>query len=327
MASIRIRNGRWQARVRRHGYPIVAQTFISRSDAERWARSVEAAMDRGTFVDVTEAGRTTLGDLVERYMREVSPTMRSAHDDLIRLKALQRHSICKLSMTALSAARVAAFRDERLRSVQPATVIRELAYLSSIINHARREWGINIANPVALVRKPVAPQGRERVLDEQEEAKLLAALEPVGRRSRWLKPLVVLALETGMRRGELLSLRWERVDLTRRVARLLITKNGHSRTVPLSSQAVEVLSRLPRHISGVVFPMTPYATAAAFEKAVRRAGIEDLRFHDLRHTAITRLAQRLPNVIELAAVTGHRSLKMLQRYYHPSASELARKLG
>jgi hypothetical protein len=108
-------------------------------------------MDRGTFIDVTDAERTTLGEIVNRYMREVTPTMCSAHDDLIRLRALQRHPICKLSMTTLSAARVAAFRDERLRSVQSATVIRELAYLSSI-NHARRQWEINIGNPVALVR-------------------------------------------------------------------------------------------------------------------------------------------------------------------------------
>jgi integrase len=164
MASLRFRQGVWQARISRRGFAPQVRSFASKLDAERWARSLEAAMDRGTFVDISEAERTTLGDLVDRYVREVTPTMRSAHDDLIRLKALRRHRICRLGMRALTPAVVAAFRDERLAVVQPATVIRELAYLSSMINHARREWGINVPNPVSLVRKPSPPRGRERTL-------------------------------------------------------------------------------------------------------------------------------------------------------------------
>jgi integrase len=136
-----------------------------------------------------------------------------------------------------------------------------------------------------------------------------------------------VALETAMRRSELLALQWKHVDLHRRVAVLETTKNGERRAVPLSSKAIDTLSALPRSISGCVFPMTACAVSAAFERAVERAGIMDFRFHDLRHTAITQMATKLPNVIELSAVTGHKSLKMLQRYYHPNPQELARKLG
>jgi integrase len=235
--------------------------------------------------------------------------------------------MCKLVLTALTPTCIAKFRDERLQQVSSSTVIRDLACLSAIISHARREWAINIENPVSRVRKPSAPAGRDRVLTTAEEARLLDALRPTGRRSPWLYPLVVLALETAMRRGELLALRWDDVSLAKRTGTLHDTKNGEGRVVPLSTRALEVLQALPRSITGQVIPMTPFAACAAFERATGRAGIEGLRFHDLRHTAITRMAAKLPNVIELAAVSGHKSLRMLQRYYHPRAEDLARKLG
>ncbi|MFM8589902.1 MAG: site-specific integrase, partial [Limnohabitans sp.] len=173
MASFRQRGGKWQARVLRDGYPDQAKTFESRADAERWARSVESSIDKGQFIDINEAQRTTLGDVIERYLAEVTLTMKSALADTIRLSALMRRPIARLSMANLSAARVAAFRDERLKQVSAGTVIRELAYLSSIINHARREWGINVPNPVQMVRKPSSPPARARVLSNEEVLRLL----------------------------------------------------------------------------------------------------------------------------------------------------------
>lgn len=328
MASIRQRNSRWQARVIREGYPEQVKTFDSKAEAERWARAVESDIDKGQFVSLSEAQRTTLAEIIHRYVREVTPTMKSVHDDTIRLDALARKSIAAWSLANLTPARVAAFRDERLKQVSAGTVIRELSYLSAIINHARREWGIHVSNPVQLVRKPPSPAGRNRILSPDERAKLLAALDPVGRRNPWTKPLVVLALETAMRRGELLALRWEHIDLDRRTALLPETKNGEARTVPLSSVAVGVLRAMPRSITGKVFPFNGFAAAAAsFKHAVDRAGIPDLRFHDLRHTAVSTMAEKLPNIIELSAVSGHKSLAMLKRYYHVSAEELAKKLG
>ncbi|MFM8575700.1 MAG: tyrosine-type recombinase/integrase [Limnohabitans sp.] len=327
MASFRHRGGKWQARVLRNGYPDQTKTFETKADAEKWARALESEIDKGQFVNVNEAQRTTLGDLIARYLTEVTPSMKGASEDTIRLKAIMRRPIARWSMANLSAARIAAYRDERLKEVSAGTVIRELAYLSAIINHARREWGINVPNPVQMVRKPQSPQARSRVLTDEEVSKLLKALEPTGRRSRWTKPIVQLALATAMRRGELLSLRWEHVDLQGRTAFLPDTKNGDSRTVPLSSVAVQVLAGLPRHISGEVFPVKFFTLDAAFKRGLRRARLEGVRFHDLRRTAITRMAEKLPNVIELAAVSGHKSLMVLKRYYRPAAAELAQKLG
>ncbi|MFN3303670.1 MAG: tyrosine-type recombinase/integrase [Roseateles sp.] len=327
MASIRQRNARWQARVCRQGFPAEVRTFNTKADAERWARGVEAEIDRGHYVSLAESHRTTLRDLLLRYVQEVTPGMKSARDDTIRLKAIARRPIAAWSMANLSPARIAAYRDQRLKEVCPATVIRELAYLSAVINHARREWGIATPNPVAMVRKPAAPPGRNRILSAEERGALLAALEPVGRRSPWMLSLVVLALETAMRRGELLALRWERVNLEERTAYLPTTKNGSARVVPLSSLAVATLGGMPRSIDGRVFPITPFAVDAAFKRATARAGVEGLRFHDLRHTAISAMAEKLPNIIELSAVSGHKSLSMLKRYYHVSAQALAQKLG
>ena len=327
MASFRQRNGKWQARVIRDGYPDQTKTFESKTDAEKWARALESEIDKGQFVNTSEAYQTTLRDTIARYLLEVTPTMKGAAPDTIRLKAIMRKPIAKWSLANLSATRMAAYRDERLKEVSSGTVIRELAYLSSIINHARREWGINVPNPVQMVRKPQSPQARSRVLTEVEIAKLLQALEPLGRRSHWTKPAVQLALETAMRRGELLSLRWENIDLQCRTAFLPDTKNGDSRTVPLSTAAVQVLQGIPKHISGVVIPVKFFSLDAAFKRARKRAGLEDVRFHDLRRTAITRIAEKLPNVIELAAVSGHKSLMVLKRYYRPAAIDLAKKLG
>jgi len=327
MASFRQRGGKWQARVLRNGYPDQTKTFETKADAEKWARSVESEIDKGQFVSISEAQRTTLGDAIARYLVEVTPTMKGAAEDKIRLKAIMRKPIARWSMANLSAARIAAYRDERLKEVSSGTVIRELAYISAIINHARREWGINVPNPVQMVRKPQSPQARSRVLTDEEVAKLLQALEPIGRRSHWTKPAVQLALATAMRRGELLKLKWENVDLQGRSAFLPDTKNGDSRTVPLSSVAVQVFTELPRHISGLVIPVKYFTLDAAFKRGVRRVGLDGVRFHDLRRTAITRMAEKLPNVIELAAVSGHKSLMVLKRYYRPTAVELAQKLG
>ena len=289
MASFRQRGGKWQARVIREGHPDQTKTFESKADAEKWARGLESEIDKGQFVSVTEAQRTTLGDLIARYLAEVTPLMKGATEDTIRLKAMMRKPIARWSMANLSASRIAAFRDARLKEVSAGTVIRELAYLSAIINHARREWGINVPNPVQMVRKPPSPQARAKVLTDEEIARLLQALEPVGRRSHWTKFAVQLALATAMRRGELLLLRWEHVDLQAKTAFLSDTKNGDSRTVPLSSAAIKVLTELPRHISGVVFPVRFFTLDAAFKRGLRRAGLADVRFHDLRRTAITRM--------------------------------------
>lgn len=336
MASIRQRDGKWQARIRRQGFAPIEKTFQSRQDAEKWARAVEREQDMGAYVCRTEAESTTLNQLIERYKIEVVPAFRGAHTEVGRLANIAS-AIGKLSLTAVTPLVVASYRDQRLKSVTPSTVLRELQTLSAMLNHARREWSIPISNAVEAIRRPSPNRARDRRLEPEEETRLMDALESKGRndkgqlqagtRNPWIKPIVRLALETAMRRGELLSLRWKNININNRTAYLPMTKNGESRTIPLSSAAKAVLQGLPRSIDGRVFPVTPNALKHAWERACGAAGIIDLHFHDLRHEAASRMADRLPNIIELAAVTGHKDVKMLARYYHPRVEELARKLG
>jgi integrase len=267
MATFRNRNGKWQARIQRQGQDPVSKSFGTRQDAERWARQVEAQMDQGKFVSLRLDERTTLGELVSRYMAEITLLMKSAETDLIRLAALKRNPVCKLSLVALTPTRVAEFRDQRLKLVSGGTAIRELAYISSVVNHARRKWGINVDNPVRLVRKPPTPQGRSRTVNEAELLRILGALtpRPTRRVSPWMKPLVELAVETAMRRGELLGLRWEHIELINRVAHLQVTKNGEGRYVPLSSRAIAILEGLARSLSGYVGPIKPQTVSRIHE--------------------------------------------------------------
>lgn len=327
MASIRRRGDSYQARVIRQGFPPETKTFTTKADAERWAREIESAMDSHRHVNSRPAETTTLGDLLRRYRESVTPMKRGAFDETIRLQALERRKMSRLSVANVTPEVVAAFRDERLRECSASTVIRDLAVLSSIFNHARREWRFGIENPVGLVRRPSAPPGRDRVLTLEEEARLLHHALPCGRRNPLLHPLIVLALETAMRRGELLGIAWTDVHLDRAVLRLPLTKNGSTRWVPLSTRAVATLAALERSTAPNPFPVSIAALDKMFGRLCVRAEVDNLRFHDLRHTATTRLADKLPNVIELAAVTGHRSIRMLQRYYHPTAEALAVKLG
>ena len=186
---------------------------------------------------------------------------------------MKRHRFTKFNMAALSAKVVAEYRDERLKTCKASTVVRDLGMLSSMINHCRREWGIAITNPVSQIRKPSMPPGRDRVLSTEEKSRLLAALAPTGRRNPYVRPLAMLALETAMRRSELLGLRWENIDLTKQVAFLPLTKNGTDRNVPLSTAAVAILRAMPRSLDGRVFPINVAAMEAAFLRGVRRAGL------------------------------------------------------
>ncbi len=324
MASIRTRNSKWQARIIRKGHPTIAKTFLTRQDAERWARSIEIEIDRGTFVNNDFAQKTLFKEILQKYLNKVAPNMRSADTQAIRVRKLMKHPIAEVNMAQLSPKHIADYRDERLKVIKPNTVIRELAVLSSIINHARREWGLNIANPVTMIKKPFSTKGRDRILNDEELGRLFIELEKI---SPWYKPLVEFALETAMRRGEIMSLLWVNINFEKSVAFLPLTKNGDSRYVPLSLKAIRILKSLPRDIEGRVFPLNKGTVSILFLRALRRAKVENFHFHDLRHTAITRLASIFSNPMEIAAISGHKSLSMLKRYTHLKAEDLVKKLA
>jgi len=340
MATIRRRKDSksFEVQIRRGGWPKIVRTFSTAADARAWASVIESEIERGVFIDRTEAEKNTLGDLFQRYLTEIS-SQKKGHDvERYRLISLQRDPIAKFKVAGLSGKLMAEWRDRRLKKVSGSTTNRDLNLISHVINVARKEWGMHIENPIAMIRRPPENRARKRRFAAGEEEKLLAELEETtrsergtfeegGSRNPWIRPLVILAIESAMRRGELLSLRWSDVFLSDRFVRLRDTKNGESRDVPLSNRAHGVLAGLPRHISGRVFHTTADAVKKAFTRAVVRAELGDFHFHDLRHEATSRIAEKVENVLELAAITGHRTLKCLQIYYNPTATYLARKLG
>ena len=342
MASIReLQPGKIIARVRIKGRPEVSRVFPDARKAATWAAAQEHSLRAGDFRDTRAAHRLLVRDLIDDYARTALPRLKSADTTSLRL-ARFRCDLGAYTLETLTRGRIAEWRDARLaEGAAPATVTRELGILSSVISYARKDLGIEIENAAGLVRRPPTTRGRDRRLESDEETRLLEALGDhagdvrgakragayrVGTRNPMMLPLVQLAVETAMRQGELLALTWDNVDLNAQTAHLNDTKNGESRTVPLSSRAVALLDVLPRLPDGRVFPISAQAVKLAWGRACKRAGIENLRFHDLRHEATSRLAEKL-NLLELAAVTGHKDLRMLKRYYHPRATDLAKKLG
>jgi len=314
------------AQVRRKGATTQSRTFGSLTDAKAWASQVEADIEAGAVLPSRRQFTSTkFRDLIERYGAEVTPSKRSGPSEQARLKQLGRHPIAQLALSELTAQSVAGYRDQRLASVSPATARRELALLSHIIEVARREWGmLALTNPVKVIRQPPAGQPRSRRLQSNEASRLFAALSQT--RNPDLKVIVSLAIETGMRRSEILSLDWSFIDLKRHLLHIPITKLGSPRTIAITSRAVGILSQLQPKPAGRVFSISVNAFRLAWQRAVRRSGISNLRFHDLRHEAVSRFFEMGLTVPEVASISGHRDPRVLFRYTHLQPQGLAAKL-
>ncbi len=330
MATIRKLRGRWQAQVRRRGMKPRCKSFDTKLEAEKWARDLEAQVDRfGAAPNTKILERTTLGQLLERYQSEVSPLKRGSVQEIQRIDVLRRHDLAYRTMIGLSQQDIASFRDERLQTVAPSTTVRELAILSNVLEVAMRDWGLPLAkNVVKLVRRPVIRNERSRRLSGNEEQRLLEACD--GGKIPFFKTLLILAIETGMRRGEILGMQWSDLSHNRRVITLTLTKNGSGREVPLSQRAFEALTEWKSRAGAdqpLVFPMSAGSLEQVWRRLLIRADITGLRFHDLRHEGVSRLFERGLNVIEVSAVSGHKELRMLKRYTHLSAENLVARLG
>lgn len=319
----------YQVKVRVLGHPTKSKTFTLERDAIKWGRETEIAIERGLFFDRSIGERTTINSLIERYRSEELPKKRGKHftPALNQLSA----AFGELAMTGITSETIARHRDARLKTVSPSTVKKEINLLSSLIDLAGKEWGIPIAaNPCAMVARPVEPRGRDRRLEADEEERLIAACQK-SESATELVAIVQLALATGARLGELLKLEWKNVNLSKRTAKLIDTKNGDDREIPLSGKAIQALESMPRHIGGRVF--WRWRAADSFNKiwvrTCKRAGIEGLKFHDLRHEAVSRLFEHSGNfsTMEIASISGHKTLAMLKRYTHLRAEDLAKKLG
>ena len=351
MAYIEQRKNGWMAQIRKRGMPTLSRTFDLKADAEAWAREVEREAQRGNVGALRDdAGRTTMAQVVELYVAGPVQLLAS-RVDVTRYMDSARARFGSLFLSSIRGVDVAAWRDDLLKDgLSAQSVIHHLNALSGLFAFVEKELSIDLpsGNPVGKVRKPAMPKSRDRRLRPGELDALLAAAGATGR-TPGLRQIIILAVETSMRLGELLGLEWKRVDLTRKTAHLVDTKNGESRTVALSSAALDALRAMkaqPLRIDGRVFG---WAAADSFEKTwvrckaraleayreeCEKSGtkpdpsfLADLRFHDLRHEATSRLFEKGLGIMEVASMTGHKSLAMLKRYTHVEAKRLAAKLG
>lgn len=319
MASIRSRGAVWRAEVYVNGKRESA-TRGTKREAIAWAQAREAELTGARLPD------HSVKDAMRRYAREVCPSHKGRQWEEVRLRALERDALAAVSLPALKAADVAAWKQRRLAAVSPASVARELNLLRSVLEEARREWGWLHGNPAKDVKRPPSPASRKRRISQGEIDRVITACGLDGLEARTASQRVGLAflfaLETAMRSGEIVGLRW--ADIRPKSAILPATKNGDQREVPLSARAREILGALDRS-TATVFELSDQIRDVLWRRARDAAEVADLHFHDSRAEAIWRLSKKL-DVMELARVIGHRDLRSLMLYYQTSAEELADRL-
>ena len=325
MATIRKRNDKWQVQVRREGQCSVSKTFLTRRDAEAWARQKELEADRQELShDLSALKRITLGDLVRRYIAAVTPNKKSRLAEGYVLEAFARRPICTKRLCDLNQSDFADYRDQRLTEIKPSSLRRELNPIQNLFEIARDEWGIPLKeNPLKGLKLKATDNRRERRLREGELERIVEAAKRL--RNPIVLQVILFALETAMRRGEILALMWDDVDLKRLSVTVCESKNGYSRTIPLTPKAAELLhSCMDRE--GRVFPITTNAIRLSWQRVTMRANIQDLHFHDLRHEAISRFFELGLTVPEAASISGHSDIRMLLRYAHACHENFCKRL-
>ena len=332
MASFRKHRGKWQVQIRRQGSPPLSKSFISRNDAESWARQREVQIDQQSLPqDPRRLNKHTLGELVVRYRDTVTPTKRAARNEAIMLNAFLRHPICSKKLSQLTQEDFAAYRDERLKQVKAYSVKRMLSPIQNLFEVAKSEWGIPIGqNPVSKLKFTYVRNRRERRLRAGELDQILTASKKT--QNKLILPIILFALQTGLRRSEILAATWSDLDMDNRALNVPRSKNGHSRTVPLTRGALALLQRLKgeettkKDSGNRIFPTTSNALKMAWDRLINRAGIKDLHFHDLRHEAISTFFELGLTTPEVALLSGHRDIRMLFRYSHPQRWRVLQQL-
>lgn len=324
----------YRARVRIKGHPVLSQSFASKTLAMKWKRDTESAVEQGKYAYDKPGSKNTLAELIDRYIENVLPlkpkNARNVRQHLLWWKQELRH--CLLS--DIKPSMIAQKRDELLSGTtckdklrSSTTVVRYLSSLSHAFAIAVKDWEWMQENPVMKISKPKISNGGTRFRSDDEKEKLLQACRESE--SKGLYPIVILALSTGMRRGEIMNLKWSDVDLDRGSIFLQVTKNGERRFIPLIGTALDLLRSkyTNQAVGSLVFPAPhssskPIDIRSAWETALRKAGISNFRFHDLRHTAASYLAMNQASLLEIGTLLGHKTVQMTKRYAHLSNAHI-----
>ena len=353
MATIRTRgDGQFQAQIRLKGHPAVSKTFPNRRIAEQWVTITESEMLRGEFIPRKAVEVVTLEKCLDKYAEEKSSGKKGEKQEIVRIKKLKSHPLAKKAVSQITVDDIEDYVYERRKdksqrnpseNVSEATIRLEIMLLSAVFEAAKsKRWNYCRTNPVRDIDQDARPgksSERTRRLVGDEELRLLSALDKKCR-NRDIPLVVRFAIATAARQSEIigkdststrpasLGLCWENINLAQRSAKLIDTKNGKDRVIPLGDSALALLSALPHPIGGgQVFKVTQDGLIRSFSAACKDAGIDDLKFHDLRHEATSRMVETGLSLLEVQSITGHSNAEMVKRYTHLDTLKLARKLG
>lgn len=322
----KLSSGKYQAIVRKQGYPTQYKTFGKRKDALTWAVNAEQRLqDIELTGSCNDWMNQTLSDAIDLYIDEKGQYLKShISTDRYRAEAL-RKALGMIKLVALSPSVIQAYKDKRLATVSEGTARADLGYLQRVINFLRKDKQMSLPDLFSHVRLPGNGKPREAIPNLQQLERLLSLMPEDT------KPIAALAAETGMRRGEILRLAVKDVNLSGRSLKINESKNGTSRVIPLSTKACQILAdtmtRCRGGITAKLFPVSPYRVSRTFREAADSIGGFDWVFHSMRHYACTRFFEIGLQAIEVAAISGHKDMRMLQRYTHLSPTTLALKLG
>ncbi len=325
MATITKKNGKWQVRIRKKNNPTVTKTFISKANASKWAQESERKIEAGLFESFEEANRTKLSELLQRYLDNVSPRKKGYLQESFKIKKLMRDSIAKYTLAKLTSTKIAKFRDRLLLDVAPATVNKYLTIIQTSVNHARREWGLYLpVNPVEGIKRLKEPEPSTERVEKHEYLQLLKFAE--NSKLKCMKSMIMIAYETGARRGELFKLSCKDVNLLRGTAHLRDTKNGLDRWIGLSPVAKAILAAAPTAPDGRYFPTHNEQFKFYWNQLRRWTGYKK-KFHTFRSEFATRMFERGWDIALVATQGGWKDWKVLRRYTRLKPEFLTQKLA
>lgn len=328
MATIRKRNGKYQVQIRIKGSQSITRTFKTKTEAIIWSKTTEIDKYLNPAQQNEASTKSeTLGTILERYYIEVLSKRYWYNRECSILRRFQRSDLYNKSIYDLCEGDVARYRDQRLKTVKPATVVRELSIGSHCITTAQSEWGIRLpTNVFKSVRKPKVRNSRERRISHEEWSRLVESDRDRGNKS--IIHIIELAIETAMRKGELLNARWIDIDLSQSTLHIPKTKNEYPRTIPLTPRAIEIVRSIGKKDSNDAIVSVNYFTLnSRWVGLLKVAGVRNLRWHDLRHEGISRHFEHGLSVPEVAMISGHRDYQMLRRYTHIKPANVAAKLA
>ncbi|SFM53965.1 site-specific integrase [Methylobacterium pseudosasicola] len=328
MATIRKRNGKFQVQIRIKGSQSVTRTFKTKTEATIWSKTTEVEKYNNPVSHNKDCtNQETVGSLLERYYIEVLSKRPWYSRECSILRRFQRSDIYNIRIEDLCEGDIARYRDQRLKSVKPATVVRELSIGSHCMTTAQGEWGIRLpTNAFKSARKPKVRNSRERRISQEEWNRIVESDRQRGRRS--MLHIIELAIETAMRKGELLNAKWTDVDFSQSTLHIPKTKNEYPRTIPLTPKAINIIKSIVRTDNNNNIITVNYFTLNSWwVELLKAAGIRNLRWHDLRHEGISRHFEYGLSVPEVAMISGHRDYQMLRRYTHIKPANVAAKLA